>query len=102
MKHPLVVNCQTDEYDVYVGRPSIYGNPFIIGIHGSRSEVVLLHREWLYGLRDAPKGELPPDENQIAALQGQRLGCWCGADEECHADSLAILANPRRGGLFRK
>ena len=25
---------------VYIGRPSAYGNPFIIGVHGSRKECI--------------------------------------------------------------
>lgn len=101
MKHSLVVNCRTDEYDEYVGRPSEFGNPFVIGVHGTRAEVVRLHREWLDGLRPGPNGETPPTRERIrAVLCGKRLGCWCKKDEECHADYLAIIANIRRGGLF--
>lgn len=103
MKHALVVNCKTDEYDVYVGRPSEWGNPFVIGVHGSRSEVVLWHREWIDGLRPGPNDETPPTREHIrAALRGKRLGCWCGKDQECHAECLARIANIRRGGLFNR
>lgn len=103
MKHPLVVNCKTDEYDEYVGRPSEFGNPFIIGVHGTRSEVVLWHREWIDGLRPGPNGEIPPTRERIrAVLRGKRIGCWCRENEECHAEYLAFVANPRRGGLFNR
>ena len=101
MSHALVVNCQKDEYDVYIGRPSEWGNPFVIGVHGNRSEVVLMHREWLDGLRNGPNGEEPPTREQIRSLRGLRLGCWCRSDQQCHGDYLAILANIRKRGLFR-
>ena len=32
---------------VYVGRGSRYGNPFKIGEHGTRQEVIRLYEEWL-------------------------------------------------------
>lgn len=103
MKSPFVVNCKTDEYDVYVGRPSEWGNPFVIGVHGNRSEVVLWHREWVDGLRPGPNDETPPEREYIrSSLRGKRLGCWCRDDQECHADYLAFIANPRRGGLFNR
>ncbi|MHB8407807.1 MAG: DUF4326 domain-containing protein [Acidiferrobacterales bacterium] len=31
-------------YDVYVGRPSKWGNPFVVGRDGSRSEVIQKYR----------------------------------------------------------
>ena len=36
-----VVNCKKEPYDVYIGRPSKWGNPFKIGRDGSRQEVIL-------------------------------------------------------------
>jgi hypothetical protein len=101
MKSALVVNCRTDEYDVYIGRPGPYGNPFIVGVHGNRSEVVLWHREWIDGVRNGPNGEEPPTREQILSLRGKRLGCWCRGDQQCHGDYLAILANIRKASLFR-
>ncbi|PIW12451.1 MAG: hypothetical protein COW35_01440, partial [Candidatus Infernicultor aquiphilus] len=34
-------------YDVYIGRPSKWGNPFTIGKDGTRSEVIEKYRIWL-------------------------------------------------------
>jgi hypothetical protein len=101
MKSEFRVNCRTDEYDEYIGRPSTLGNPFIIGVHGNRSDVVLMHREWIDGLRKGPNGEEPPTREQIRSLRGLRLGCWCRDDQQCHGDYLAILANIIKRGLFR-
>jgi len=30
MPHPLVVHCKKSEYDEYIGRPSKWGNPFVV------------------------------------------------------------------------
>lgn len=35
-----VVYCQREPYNVYIGRPSKWGNPFIIGRDGTREEVI--------------------------------------------------------------
>ena len=35
-----VVHCKKAPFDVYIGRPSKWGNPFIIGKHGTREEVI--------------------------------------------------------------
>jgi hypothetical protein len=88
-----VVHCKRDAYDVYVGRPSIWGNPFTVQQHG-RGNAVRLHAEFV---RKNP---------QLIAkikreLRGKILACWCapkgGVDVEatlmCHAQTLAKIAN---------
>ncbi len=82
--HPLVVHCKKAEYDVYIGRPSKWGNPFVVGRDGSRQEVILKFLKWL---RDQP--ELI---KALPELKGKKLGCWC-APKACHGDILAKLAN---------
>ena len=34
-------------YDVYIGRPSKWGNPFRIGPDGNREEVIRKYRDWI-------------------------------------------------------
>ncbi len=80
----LVVHCRHAAYDVYVGRPSKWGNPFVIGQDGTREEVVQKYREWLI--------QQPELMAALKELRRQVLGCWC-APESCHADVLAALAN---------
>lgn len=46
-KKPLVVHCKKEPYDVYIGRPSKWGSPFVIGKDGNREEVILKYREWI-------------------------------------------------------
>ena len=36
----LVVHCEKDRFNIYIGRPSKWGNPFIIGRDGTRKEVI--------------------------------------------------------------
>lgn len=79
-----VVHCKREKADVYIGRPSKWGNPFQIGVDGTREEVIEKYRYWL---------ECRPE--LIAALpelRGKILGCWC-APRACHGDVLAELVN---------
>lgn len=70
---------------IYVGRPTKFGNPFVIGRDGTRAEVVQKYREWIAS---------NPDLYEAAQreLRGQNLICWC-APEPCHADVLLEIAN---------
>ena len=84
MPHPLVVHCKKNKYDIYVGRPTIWGNPFVIGEDGSREEVIDKYKDWLL--------KQPNLMIKLPLLKGKILGCWC-APEGCHGDILAELAN---------
>jgi len=79
-----VVNCRTEPYDVYIGRPSKWGNRFEIPKHGDREHVIELFRAWI---RTQP--QLLKDLHE---LKGKRLGCFC-APRSCHGDVLAELAD---------
>ena len=72
------------DYDIYIGRGSKWGNPFIIGKHGGREEVIELYRQYVLG-----KEEL---RNSLCELKGKVLGCHCKPNK-CHGDILAKLAN---------
>lgn len=86
MPKTRVVNIRTKEpYDVYIGRPSIWGNPFKIGHQEndghiwSREEVIQLFRAWI--LTNHP--ELI--EQARKELKGKILGCFC-PPQPCHGD----------------
>lgn len=75
---------------VYVGRPSKWGNPFVIGVDGAAERCVSLFVESMHNLRrDHPE----KFEELVAPLRGKDLCCWCGDDEPCHAHALLIIAN---------
>jgi hypothetical protein len=90
-------------YDVDITRRGKWGNPFVIGIHGTRSQVIKLHRDWINGRVLGPNGEVPPTRQEIVTeLKGKRLGCHCHP-KSCHGDTLAEIANqPQRKGLFSR
>lgn len=82
-KMNYVVHCKKAPFDVYVGRPSKWGNQFAIGKDGSREDVIRKHKESL----------TPEMIAEIKAeLKGRILGCWCHP-LPCHADTLAEIAN---------
>lgn len=85
-----VVHCRKDEYDTYIGRPSKWGNPFVIGEDGDRKEVVNKYRVWVL--------KQPQLLADLSELCGKRLGCWC-APKLCHGDVLAELALIREDGF---
>lgn len=70
--------------DVYVGRGSIWGNPFRIGVDGEREDVIRKYEEYLRGRKDLIK--------LLPTLRGKRIGCWC-SPLKCHADLLAKWAD---------
>ncbi len=69
-------------YDIYIGRPSKWGNPFSIGIHGSREQVIDKYRNWIIGQKHLM--------NSLEELRGKRLGCFCWP-KKCHGDVLIEL-----------
>lgn len=80
-----VVNKRNDAaHDVYVGRPTKWGNPFRADVDGTRDEVVEMYEEYL---------KLRPDlMAALGELKGKRIACWC-APLRCHADVLAEYAD---------
>jgi hypothetical protein len=78
-----VVHCRRERYDVYIDRPSRWGNPFVVGRDGTREEVIAKYRQWLMGRPDLLA--------RLGELRGKVLGCWC-KPKACHGDVLAELA----------
>jgi hypothetical protein len=42
-----VVHCKREAFNVYIGRPGKWGNPFVIGKDGTRAEVIAKYEAWL-------------------------------------------------------
>ena len=84
---PRVLNKSRDGIPagaVYCGRPSPFGNPFVIGRDGTREQVVDAYSEWIQGQ--------PALLAQLPTLAGRDLVCFC-APQRCHCDVLLKLAN---------
>tara|TARA_B100001939_G_C16870620_1_gene586231 strand:+ start:922 stop:1185 length:264 start_codon:yes stop_codon:yes gene_type:complete len=65
--------------DVYIGRGSKWGNPYRIGVHGSRDAVIAKYRDYLES-NEHLKRALPE-------LRGKNLVCYC-KPKACHGDVL--------------
>lgn len=89
---------------VYVGRPTVWGNPFMVGKRFCRlvgaiglttvtpktiEECVQLYAERLIIL--IARGWIGDEE--IDQIAGKNLACWCPLGEPCHADVLLEMAN---------
>lgn len=82
---------------VYVGRPTIFGNPFPLIPGGTREGVCNMFRRWLAdGERATGGGGLRRIVvlSRVRSLHGKDLACWCPLNQPCHADVLLELANP--------
>jgi len=64
---------------VYVGRPSKWGNPYVIGKDGDRKTVIEKYRKYLWNNKHLL--------GQIRELLNKDLVCYC-APEPCHGDVL--------------
>jgi hypothetical protein len=80
-----VVHCKKEPFDVYIGTPSKWGNPFKIGKDGSWEELIQKYRHWI--LANPGLMAQAPSE-----LKGKKLGCWCKPNA-CHGDVLIELAD---------
>jgi uncharacterized protein DUF4326 len=85
-----VVHCKVEPYDVYIGRPSKWGNPFShknlpgVILKPSRAEAIAAYRLWI---------KTQPELLQaLPELRNKVLGCWC-KPQACHGDVLVELAN---------
>jgi hypothetical protein len=88
----LVVHRSKKPYDVYIGRPSKYGNPWS---HKegtlaefkveNRSEAIEKYEEWIRS---------QPEMMAMIKLElkGRVLSCWC-SPKLCHGHILAWIAN---------
>lgn len=79
MSHPFVVHCKRSKFDIYIGRPSKWGNPFEIGRDGDRDEVIRKYDDWIR--------QQPELMNSIHELDDKILACWC-APLPCHGEIL--------------
>jgi len=87
-----IVHCNKENYDIYIGRPSKWGNPFTHltdSSHAkykvnSRKEAIKKYEEWI------TKGEGRYLLKDLHELEGKILGCWC-KPKSCHGDILIKL-----------
>mgnify|MGYP001584844921 CR=1 FL=1 len=91
------------ENTIYVGRPSKWGNPFLVGvahlddknkwIPRSKIEAYLCFKEWFNRLWINRMNNLMESKYPIKELKYKNLCCWCRLNQPCHADVLLEIAN---------
>lgn len=91
-----VVHCKRSSHDVYIGRPSKWGNPIPVPSKGYDrvADPLRILERFEEHVRSRPDlmAALPE-------LAGKVLGCWC-APQRCHGDVLVRMADeaaPRQG-----
>jgi hypothetical protein len=86
---PKVLNKRTDKIPadaVYVGRPSKWGNPFVMHCEEDR-DLVCDQYEMHFNMR-----QLKAKPEDLHELKGKDLVCWC-SPLRCHAHYLLTAAN---------
>lgn len=92
-----IVNVRKADYDVFIGRRNSwvgrhwtplsqtydFGNPFRVGADLTREQAVSRYREYFQRRIETD----PIFREQILALKGKRLGCFC-KPLECHGDVI--------------
>jgi len=88
MTKKWVVHCKKEPFDVYIGRPSIWGNIFshLTGKGDvevdSREDAVAMYELYIRGNKEL--------RAQLYTLKNKVLGCWCSPNE-CHGEVLRKL-----------
>lgn len=87
---------KTPPNTVYVGRPTMFGNPFIVGVNAASAAGAKAAFGW-FVRRDRRLWRWARK-----TLRGKNLACWCPLGTPCHADVLLAIANggavPKVGG----
>ena len=80
------------ENTVYVGRPTIWGNPYRVSRYVTHEQAVNAYRRLLHSSfgQNSLSVTLPLLKRELA---GKDLACWCPLDQPCHADILLEIAN---------
>jgi hypothetical protein len=96
----------------YVGRPTVFGNPFPVDVYGQDGAVDRFRRWLVTGMStyemstcsrcDPWSGRSDPPSlvivrrwllDELPKLRGRDLACWCAPAHPCHADVLLEIAN---------
>jgi hypothetical protein len=86
-----------------VDRSTKWGNPFVVGQHGTRAECVGMFERLMAGMICVSAGPAPQVQrdyyNMVVRdrhqLRGMNLACWCTLDGPCHADVLLRIKQAR-------
>lgn len=84
-----VVNKTIEAYDVNIQRGTMWGNPYIIGVHGTRNEVIAKFE--VYFKQCILNGKIT--KAHLETLRRMKLGCTCKPGLKCHGDIISSIVN---------
>jgi hypothetical protein len=86
-----VVHCKKEKYDVYIGRGSIYGNPYT-HIKNKETKAEFIVKDRKTAIEKYKEYLLNNKEllEKTKELKGKTLGCWC-KPKSCHGDVIIEL-----------
>ena len=90
-----LVHCKKEKYDIYIGRPSLWGNPFshkdgTLATYkvDTVEEAISRYEQWVM--------EQPEILEAIYNLNDEAvLGCWC-YPKPCHGDVILKILSERK------
>ena len=95
----LVINqhvdreCVEEGVRVYIGRPTVLGNPFVIGRNGNRTEVIRRYQQYLKEKLAAGDKDITAEIARLVGIAQERpleLACFC-APAGCHGDVIKAV-----------
>lgn len=85
-----VVNKYKESYDVYIGRGSVWGNPYAMEDKSDeeRDRVIRAYKSYLWDQIKREKITI----QMLLELDGKKLGCFC-KPKACHGDIIVLAVN---------
>lgn len=80
-----IVNKNNRLYDVYIGRGSLWGNPFTVEMYGRDACI----EKYEHYIREKLRNN-PVLWQELQKLEGKVLGCFC-KPKRCHGDVLVKI-----------
>lgn len=80
-------NYKSNSEYVYVGRPSIFGNPYTLIDESKREEVIQQYKQYFEEAL-----QIEEFKNEVLKLKNKILVCYCNP-LRCHADIIAEYLN---------
>lgn len=97
-----VVHCNEEPYDIFIGRPSFWENPFSHNIK-SNAKVIVESRSMAISYFERYARNNTELMGRLHELRNKTLGCWCKSKlnpKACHGDVYVKLLKELDNPLF--
>ena len=89
-----VVNKYAEPHDVYIGRGSVWGNPFRMNEATGQTRAVVVAKHRIHLWNQIREGTIT--KQMLLSLDGKKLGCYC-APQACHGDNIVKAVKWAKG-----